>query len=268
MSIQPETLSTRPDTPIDGGTNFEWLDSESLAKGFRAYNEGLDVPKEYSDSLDSILANQSETISDCLADHQRRVGGYAGILLPRLFPEYDDAFHIGLIRVIGAVHDIGKEEIDRDVMYRSIGVEGYGTFNRTRDMPEVIKHTFYGYELLTQKKDELPVEAPFIAACHHQFPDVRQEPYGMDLMEVNRRFANNPEMAKWVRAAVEVVSLADYFDATSRFNGYFSSVESRNSGLLNYFKLRQPHKHLQILQALEHEKMHYQIQIGKIALVA
>lgn len=270
MGSPLETLESLQDTDCElvQLPNFELLGSDLLASGFREYNSGLDVPSIYQDTLDEILEAQALEICPTLADHQRRVGGYAGTILPIIYPEYDDSFHIGLIRIAGALHDIGKKEIERTVVYRSLGIDGFGAFDRTRDMPEMKKHTFYGYKILGSLGGFVPPEAAFIAGLHHRFPNVGQEGYGLELSEVDRILSNNPGMDNWVNCGAKVVAMCDYFDATSRVNGYFKSDEERDTALIKYMRHHQPDNYAEILGVLHAEKLNYIVSTGKIALAA
>lgn len=248
-----------------------WIDSASLANGFSKYNQGLGVPAEYQQRVDDLLGRVSADIHPELSeygDHQRRVGGYAGVLLPVLYPQYDTPFHIGLIRISGAIHDVGKEDIDEDVFMRSFAVPGYGTFERDVDMSEMEKHATYGYLKIAGEPEGLPPEAAFIAGCHHQFPDIGQQPYGIELAEIYRQYRDDPDMARWIHCGAEVVSMADYFDATSRKNLYFASSEDRVSGLLRYMQRRRPGQETMIIDTLLEERAHYLRKTGHIALAA
>jgi hypothetical protein len=249
-----------------------WIDSLSLKHGFHEYNRGINVPEKYQASVDELLGRIDPTEDPTLrefADHQRRVGGYAGALLGVLYPEYDDPFHVGLIRIAGAIHDIGKKSIKRDVLYRSLQVPGYGQFDCLgEDMKEMEKHAEYGYEIIRELTSSLPPEAALIAGCHHQFADAGRDPYGVPLEQISIEFAGDEQMARWVRCATETVSLADYSDATSRNNNYFSSEYDKNTRLAAYIQQRHPDRLGPILRTLEAEKRHYVMNVGSLALAA
>ncbi|MDQ3123424.1 MAG: hypothetical protein M3Q14_01940 [bacterium] len=233
MSI---TLETRPQyiNELESAIPSEGMTHDTLAVNFRKKNLRLGVDQVHQDALDTILDDDCASVATELADHNRRVGILAGAILPLAYPEYADPYHIGRIRIGGAGHDIGKPDIDPGVLGRSLGLPGFGRFDRTTEMPEMQRHPQLGYEKVIKNQDGLPLDVAYFAALHHQFPEAGFEPYGMDLIELEKVFSDNPLRAHWLRAGSKVIAMADYIDASNRNNGYFVSDNARDARIYKY----------------------------------
>jgi len=238
------------------------ISTVDLENGFREYNRGIAVPEEQQKRIDELLLLQSQEIgSSSLADHGRRVGGYAGALVRRLGGvKYDTNFHEGLVRVMGSLHDIGKVKTDRSTLMRSLGIEGWGTFDRITDMPAMESHPKDGFDIVDNDKI-LPPETKFIAGCHHQFPADGTEAYGVSLSKIDEAYCDKPAMRDWVHFAVRIIAAADVYDAaTSRNNGYFSQDASMYDKISERLIKIIPEHWQTAMTALQDEHMHYYLR--------
>jgi hypothetical protein len=251
-----------------------WLSHEELANGFRKYNEGLGVQPNQQADIDDLLEAMSNEVDPELADHDRRVGGYAGALLRTIGGEqYGTTFHEGIIRVMCAVHDIGKIKIDKQVMMRSL-MKGDRPFDRELDMPEMRKHPEAGFEMV--KYDSiLPPETKFIAGCHHQFPPVEgDEPYGIPLSKIAEEFPGdeNATLRDWIHFAIKITALADYYDSYTNRIGkstYYTSATIDDVDIYNhvsaYAQKLFPDNWQTAIKALQDEQIYYNLKAPQAA---
>ncbi len=240
----------------------EWITTEDLAHGFREFTLGLGDFNDYQEQLDEVLDIQAGTIDPELGNHARRVGGYTGAIVRATGgTEFADDFHVGLARISGASHDIGKQFTDRIVLFRSLGRTGYGEFIRARDMPQMYPHPSQGYELIEDKELYLPPEAKVAAGCHHLIAAPGQLPYGVPWVEASEHFQNDPAMMKWLAFVVRATNMADYFDAaTSRTNGYFDSGNNRGDCIRERATMLYKERAGAVIHALVSEQAHYILQ--------
>lgn len=257
-------IETRPYSCNDDPFHHvpEWITTEALARGFRDFTLGLGDFNDYQEQLDEVLDNQTKTIDPELGNHARRVGGYTGAIVRATGgAEFADDFHVGLARISGASHDIGKQFTDRIVLFRSLGRTGFGEFIRARDMPHMYPHPTQGYELIEEKELYLPPEAKVAAGCHHLITAPGQLPYGVPWAEASQRFQEDPAMMKWLAFVVRATNMADYFDAaTSRTNSYFDSGNSRNTCIQERAAMLYKEQAGAVIHALVSEQAHYVLQ--------
>ena len=256
---------TRPQTTQTTVQEIEFpqlvpIDSESLAAGFRSYNQGIRIPLEYQERVDDILDREAREIAPELADHGRRVGGYAGAILMNLdHPLYSDTFHEGIVRTCGAVHDIGKEKTRREVLYSSLGRTEFGSFNWDQDREYIEPHPVDGYIMLTEDPEALPPEARYAAGCHHWISPNR-EPYGLPMSIIDRENSKNLGLVDWAHFMLRVVAMADRYDAaTSRINNFFDSEGEKGKYVASQAHKLFPGQEAQVITALRTEQTHYLI---------
>lgn len=243
--------------PQEENRGLELIGSHELAMGFAKRNRELGITPEMQAKTDELLWELSERQKDPrTADHGRRTGGYAGAVAAVLGFTAEQQ---GYIRVDMALHDMGKENTDPDTMHRSHGDEGYGVWNEAVDRPNILKHPEDGYNRLAREPHLRP-SAKYVAGCHHQYPDIGQEAYGVPLSEIDREFADNEPLRILTHAEVFIANIVDKWDAASRNNSRFLEGSEVVEYMREYLEQYLPgDEQVQdaIIGALQDEQIHY-----------
>ena len=185
----------------------------------------------YAEQAAALLTGQVQTHPD-LCTHGVRVAGYARAITATVGETYNDPEHIALASIAGAVHDDGKRQIDPEVLYRSLGVPGFGNFDRRRDMPGMYPHPKLGYDSIGKPDVDLPLDAQVAAGGHHQIAGPGQRPYGIPYEQIHAEHSPDHVEAAWLGFLVGVTNMADFYDAaTSRpadnhFGNYPARIQS------------------------------------------
>jgi hypothetical protein len=259
-------LLDRP--PVDAASwagNFntitpEWISSHELALGYGAVNLALGVPLGTQRRTDELIWNLGEKCYRT-ANHGRRVGGYAGAVVREVGgPNFGTDYHIGIMRIIGGVHDIGKLVTEEVTLHRTFGDPGYGEWDEAVDLPNIWPHAEDGAQMV-EGDSQLPEETPLGIGCHHQYPDPTKPErpiYGRRLATIDEVYKNQPQMRAWGHLMVKSLVAGDTYDAvTSRANTYLSPGDSAYKYMLARLKPLFPEQHERVLGALQREHVHY-----------
>jgi hypothetical protein len=233
--------------------------SRRLRDGYRLYNEGIGVPEPELDRLDEILDEQ-KAVHPELQNHGIRVGSYAGALAIEGIGglEFSNSFHEGRIRIAACVHDIGKTEINRKTLFRSLKVPGTGHFDAdpdSYDMSEIMKHPGFSWARLVKDKRMAP-ESAIAGGSHHRYPDWARgcRPYGVPLdlcLEV--AFGDDKDAIRWGRVVSRLTTVADIFDAYEERGHEHSGDEHPTEYLFRRFSDLVPGRELDAMDVLQQE---------------
>lgn len=237
-----------------------WISSEELRTGFRNYNLGLDVPYEWQNQTDNLHYRLASRVSQKIVDHEIRTGGYVGAILRKVGGEFASPLYEGQGRIMGALHDSGKEFVDYPTMMRSLGEPGYGVFDRRRDMPTIMPHTNYGYVLLGKPDIEpnLPPGAKIIAGAHHQKGVAGHQAYGVGTSEISQIYGQGSTRARFLELVLNATIVGDVYDATvTRQHSHFGGLEQKESILKRLIGALFPDRALEVAEALTEELRWY-----------
>lgn len=184
------------------------LDKNKTIKEYIAIRKDITQIVELNHKLQSsqeeILTRMgmiAETKSKETGFHVRRVAEYSKVIATGLGLEDCD---IELLYNASALHDIGKVGIPDDVLHKP-GI-------LTDEEFEIMKnHSYYGYEMLKDSKNDIIKTAAIIALEHHEKYNGKGYPSKLKAQEIN--------------IFARITALADVFDALGESRSYKKAWE-------------------------------------------